>query len=169
LKVEDYEFNLQSRNMAKREDIERLLSWLASAPGRFEAAISRLEDADSVTSAGPDEWSPADVLAHVRASQDILEPRIFQILVRDNPPLPAFDDRLWAEVARYVTLPVIESLEAMRLRRNELVRALRAISEADWQRTGTHELRGPLTVFAIASHIADHEEEHVAQIEGSNA
>jgi hypothetical protein len=151
--------------MASSKDIETLISRLASAPARFAAALSRLEDADSVMGGSAEEWSPADVLAHVRASQDILEPRILQILVRDNPPLVAFDDRRWEDVARYASLPIIDSLEAMSLRRSELVRALRTIPEADWQRTGTHEINGPQSVLQIAQHIANHEDEHIAQIE----
>src|SRR5438552_1370202 len=129
--------------------------------------MSRLEDADSVTSAQPGEWSPAEVLSHVQASHDIIEPRIYYILVRGNPPLIAFDDGLWAQVARDASLPIIDSLEAMRLRRNELVRTLHGLSEADWERTGTHEIRGPMTVMQIATQIADHDEEHIAQIERS--
>ncbi len=107
--------------MMQDERITQLLSRLASAPARFAAALSQLEDADSVSSARPGEWSPVEVLAHVRASHDIMEPRIYYILVRDKPTLLAYDDERWAEVARYASLPVIESLEAMRLRRNELV------------------------------------------------
>ena len=151
--------------MATSEQIDQVLSRLAAAPARFAAALSRLEDADSVDSTRPDEWSPAEVLAHVRASHDILEPRIFYMLVRDNPPLIAYDDRRWAEVARYATVPIIESLEVIRLRRKELVHALRGISAEDWERTGTHEVSGPTTVFGVARHLADHDEEHYAQIE----
>ena len=101
----------------------------------------------------------------MRAAHDIVEPRIFYILVRDRSPLIAYDDRRWAEVARYVTVPIIDSLEVMRLRRKELVNALRGISAEDWERTGTHEISGPTTVFDLAKHIADHDEEHCAQIE----
>src|SRR5438093_9302098 len=92
--------------LARNEEIEQVLSRLASAPARFASALSRLEDADSVDSTRPDEWSPAEVLAHVRAAHDIMEPRIFYMLVRDNPPLIAYDDRRWAEVSRYVSLPI---------------------------------------------------------------
>src|SRR5207248_2911000 len=156
-----------SNSMSRSEEIQQVLSRLASAPGRFAASISRLEDADSVTRAKTGEWSPVEVLAHVRASHDIIEPRIYYILGRDNPPLLAYDDARWAEVAHYASLPVIESLEAMRLRRNELVRTLRGLSEADWERVGTHEVRGQMTVLQIAVQIAEHDDEHVAQIEKS--
>jgi hypothetical protein len=166
LKIISFNYQLSiGHTMASNPEIQSLISRLASAPGRYTAALSRLEDADSVTGAQPGEWSPAEVLAHVRASHAILEPRIVHILVRDNPPLPAFDERRWQEVALYHTVAVIDSLEALRLRRNELVRVLRSIPEADWQRTGLHETNGPQTILQIATHIANHDDEHIAQIE----
>jgi hypothetical protein len=153
--------------MADAAEIQDVLARLASAPARFAAALSRVDDADSLGMVSGDEWAPEQVLAHVRASSDIIEPRLLQILVRDDPPLIAFDDARWAEVAHYTTLPVTESLETMRLRRKELVRALRAISPEDWERGGSHEVRGRLTLLELARQIADHEDEHVAQIESS--
>jgi hypothetical protein len=118
-----------------------------------------------VTGDRPGEWSPADVLAHVRASHAILEPRLFHMLMRDNPPLPAFDDRRWAEVARFASMPVTASLETMTMQRKELLYALRGLAAADWERTGTHEVNGLVTVYQVAAHIAGHDEEHCTQIE----
>lgn len=149
------------------EEIEGLLRRLAAAPSRYVAALSRLEDADSISDMHDGEWSPVQVLAHVRAANDILEPRIFHVLVRENTPLLAYDDGVWAQVARYDTLPITESLATMKHKRKELVHMLKGISPEDWQRTGTHEVRGSMSVFDIASYVADHDEEHIAQIEAS--
>lgn len=151
--------------MARIEEIEHLLARLASAPGRFAALLVRLEDADSITGTLPQEWSPQEILAHVRASNDILEPRLLQVLVRDEPPLAAYDERRWAEVARYSTARISDSLEAMRLRRRELVRALQSMSPGDWQRAGVHETRGRMTLLELARYVADHDDEHIAQLE----
>ncbi len=149
------------------EEIEGLISRLAAAPSRYVAVLSRLEDADSISDMHDEEWSPVQVLAHVRSANDILEPRIFHVLVRENTPLLAYDDGVWAQVARYAMLPITESLETMRHKRKELVYMLKGISLKDWQRTGTHEVRGPMSVFELASYVADHDEEHIAQIEAS--
>ncbi|HUP27735.1 MAG TPA: DinB family protein [Chloroflexia bacterium] len=146
------------------KDVEDLLGRLAASPGRFASVLSRLDDAALAQTAGND-WSAAQVFAHVRAANDILEQRIYYVLVRDNTPLLAYDDRVWAEVARYANLPVTESLNTMKQRRKELVHMLRGISQGDWQRTGTHEVRGPMTVFELASYVANHDEEHIAQLE----
>jgi hypothetical protein len=141
------------------------MSKLASAPDRFAASLSRLEDADSVTRSGSGEWSPVEIVAHVRASGDILESRIFFILARDSPPLIAYDERVWAEVTHYASLPVMELVQTMKSKRRELVHMLRGITPAGWDRTGVHEVRGPITLMDVARHIANHEDEHIAQIE----
>jgi hypothetical protein len=146
-------------------EIAELLARLAAMPARFAAACGRFEEADAVMHPAAGEWSPEEVLAHLRAAHDITEPRILAILTRDNPPLPAFDERRWQEVACYLALPMTESLETLRLRRHELVQALHALPAAAWMRTGRHEERGPLTVLDFALDIALHVEEHCIQVE----
>jgi signal transduction histidine kinase len=153
--------------LAQEDEINEVIEKLASAPVRIAALLSRLEDADSVDSSEEDGWSPQRVFAHLRAANAILEPRIYFVLVRDNPPLVGYDDTRWLEVARYASLPITDSLESMRLRRSELVHMLRHISPEEWDRTGTHEVRGPMTVLEIAQQIIEHEEDHLEQIRQS--
>ena len=153
--------------MADREEINAAIDTLASGPGRFAALLSTMEDADSVETSNDAEWPPRRVFAHLRAANAILEPRIYFVLVRDSPPLVGYDDAVWLEVAHYDSLPVTESLESMRLHRSELIHMLRNISPEDWDRTGTHEVRGPMTVLEIAQQIIDHENDHLEQIRRS--
>jgi hypothetical protein len=110
-------------------------------------------------------WTAHDVLVHMRASSEILTPRIYQTLVRDHPPLPGFDDRRWAEVANYASMSFSDLFARIAIPRYELIETLRRLSPADWQRTGLHEEHGEISIEAIASHIAGHDEEHLAQIE----
>lgn len=151
--------------MADPNQIEHVLARLASAPARLASLLGKLEAADAVASAAPGELSPADVLARVRAANDILVPRILYVLVRDNPPLIGYEEGRWEEVMRYRTLPVSDSLQTLRLQRSELVRALKALDPEEWDRAGTHEVRGPMTVLEIADQIAGLEEDYRAQIE----
>jgi hypothetical protein len=150
--------------MATSLEREMLLSRLAAAPAHFQALLARLEDADSVTTVAAGEWSPHEVVAHMRATNDILEPRVFQVLVRPNTPLIGFDEDRWLQVLGYVKLPVTDLLQTMAWRRKELVNALRNVSPEDWERSGIHEVRGPMTVYELATQIAEHEDEHLAQI-----
>ena len=111
-------------------------------------------------------WSAHDVLAHMRASDDILIPRVYQLLARDNPPLPAFDERRWAEVAGYADAPADAHFARLVIRWYELIQLLRGLPDDAWQRTGDHETTGPITLEQIVAHLVGHAEEHIAQLDG---
>ena len=116
-------------------------------------------------SGGEDAWSAAEIMAHLRASDDILAYRIYTILVRDDPPMPAYDERRWAEVAQYTTIPFQDSLAVFAAKRAELVRVLRHLAPADWDRQGVHEVYGPRTLRRVVTGLVEHEEEHCVQLE----
>lgn len=138
---------------------------LAAVPDRIRRAVAGWSDERLRTPSATDEWPASAILAHIRASDAIQAPRLLMILVRDNPPLAAFDERRWAEVAGYDEFDFATSLAAFALQRAELVAALRRITPKHWQRTGAHELRGPVTLLDVARGLVDHEEEHCAQLE----
>jgi hypothetical protein len=145
--------------------VEDLVERLASTPGRIAATTAGRSPEE--LSAAPDhgEWSAVAVLAHVRASDDILAPRLIAILVREEPTLPAFDDRRWGEVMAYAESDFQELLATFTFRRAELVRVLRHLSPSDWERAGIHEARGRITLQETLRHLADHEAEHCLQLE----
>lgn len=142
-----------------------MIQRLAAIPDRIRHAVAGWSDERLRTVPAEGEWPAPAVLAHVRASDDIQAPRLLMILVRDNPPLPAFDERRWAEVAGYADLDFAASLAVFALRRAELVAALRRAAPDDWRRSGTHELRGAVTLLDVARGLVEHEEEHCAQLE----
>ena len=142
-----------------------LIERLWEVPSRIAAAFGGRSTAQLATAPAAGEWSAAEILAHLRASDDILAYRAYMILVRDNPPLPAFDERRWAEVAAYDEVDFATSLAAFTLRRAELVAALRRARVDDWRRTGAHETRGTITLLDVARGVVEHEEEHCAQLE----
>ncbi|MEP6774058.1 MAG: DinB family protein [Chloroflexota bacterium] len=150
--------------MATSLEQEMLLSRLAAAPAHFQALMARLEAADSITTTAAGEWSPHEVVAHMRAANDILEPRVLQVLVRPNTPLIGFDEDRWLQVLGYMKLPVTDLLQTMAWRRKELVNALRNVPSEEWDRSGIHEVRGPMTVYELATQIAEHEDDHLSQI-----
>ena len=148
-----------------RTETEVLVERLAAAPGRIAAAAAGLSPEQLATAPESDEWSALSVLAHMRASDDILAPRLIAMLVREQPSLPAFDERRWGDVMDYAGLDFQELLAGFTFRRAELVRALRRFAPADWQRTGQHEARGTITVSDALRSLVTHEEEHCLQIE----
>jgi hypothetical protein len=146
-----------------------LIARVLRGPGQVSRIFSMLTDEQLRAPLAPGEWSPADVLAHLRAADDIQSIRAYMILTREEPPLPAFDERAWAEVAGYLTLHSRASLDIYFRRRVELAHMLRGTSPASFNRAGMHETLGRLTLQALLENLASHEEEHVAQLETTGA
>jgi hypothetical protein len=142
-----------------------LVERLAATPGRIAAATAGFSPEQLAALPSDCEWSALAVLAHIRASDDILSPRLVAMLAREEPALPAFDERRWGEVMGYADADFQELLATFTFRRVELVRALRLLTPRDWQRVGTHESRGQITMLETLRHLVEHEAEHCHQIE----
>jgi hypothetical protein len=149
----------------ERTETASLVERLAEAPGRIAAATAGLTPEQLSTPPADGEWSALGVLAHIRACDDILAPRLVMMSVRDEPSMPVFDDRRWEEVMAYADSDFQELLAAYTFRRAEVVRALRRLGPADLQRTGQLETRGTIAIRDVLRHIAEHEDEHCLQIE----
>src|SRR5579871_1602054 len=142
-----------------------LLARLAANPGRVASAVTGWSEEQLNAPSADGGWSVAQIFAHMRAADDIWTPRIFMVLVRDQPLLAGFDERRWEEVAGYAQVDFQLSLQTFTLRRAELVSALRRATPQDWQRMGTHEARGQLSLREVVIGLLEHEEEHCAQLE----
>jgi len=153
----------------KDKEKAALIARVSRGPGQVSRIFSILTDKQLRAPLAPGEWSPADILAHLRAAYDIQSIRAYMILARDEPPLPAFDERAWAEVAGYLTLHPRASLDLYFRRRIELAHMLRGVAPADFERVGIHETLGRLTLQAVLENLASHEKEHVGQLEAMGA
>ena len=149
--------------MPRADQIEQVLRDLEATPVRREELFAGRDDA-ALRAGATGDWSPLDVLIHLRASDEIIAPRLVQMLVRDDPPLPAFDERRWAEVVDYDGFPPALLLARFAARRDELLHALRRCDATVWERTGRHEEYGRLTLWTVASRLAAHEAEHLTQL-----
>lgn len=151
--------------MIAKHPFNDLLKRLSDVPLRIARAVARLSEADKHKAGSDREWSAAEILAHLRASDAIVAHRLYAILTRDNPILPAYDERRWAEIAGYAQADFELSLKTFAMRRAELVTMLGKATIDDWQRLGTHEVRGVVSLLEVATSLVEHEEEHCAQLE----
>jgi len=149
----------------ERTETASLVERLAGAPGRIATATASLAPERLSTPPADGEWSALGVLAHIRACDDILSPRLVMMTVRDEPSMPVFDERRWEEAMGYASSDFQELLAAYTFRRSELVRALRRLGPADWHRTGQLETRGTIVLQNVLRMIVEHEDEHCLQIE----
>lgn len=144
---------------------ESLINRIADIPNRILRTVDGWSEAELRAQPAPGEWSAAEVLAHLRSADDILTPRIYMMLTRDNPTLLAYEERVWADVLGYAKADLQTSLQTYTLKRAELVNVLSRLTPEQWQRTGVHEHKGSLTVEQLVNDMLLHEAEHCRQIE----
>ncbi len=117
----------------------------------------------------PDEWSPHDVLAHIRACCDVWGGNIGKILAEEHATFKGVNPRTWIQRTDYPEWPFESALRAFSAQRRALLRTLGALSRKDWERTAAVISYGQLSfersVRSYASQLARHERTHVRQIE----
>lgn len=136
-----------------------LVERLDGVPDRLASAARGAPPA-----AAPGEWSPSDIVRHLIAVEtDVWHVRIAQVATEDHPRWA------WAEPDRWLGEPgaTLESLlGTYRAARSRTVAMLRALDEAGWTRTGTHETFGVLDIAGLLSRAVDHDEEHLGSLAG---
>jgi hypothetical protein len=151
--------------MPTEHETGRLLMALASAPDRIAQAVANMPPSQQRTSLAQGEWSAAQLFAHIRASDDVLAYRCIMILSQDHPRYHDLDERRWEEAMHYADLDFLASLQSFASRRAELIQMLQRASSSDWQRGGAHAQHGEQTLWRVAVHLSEHEEEHIEQLQ----
>ncbi len=112
------------------------------------------------------EWTPRQIAHHLADSEMMSAMRLRRLIAEESPVIHGYDE---AEFAMRLTFdrPIAPSLEAMRYARESTAQILDRMSEADWQRTGTHTESGPYSVEKWLTIYAAHGHDHAAQIKRS--
>ena len=114
------------------------------------------------------EWSPSDVLAHIRACCDVWGGNIAKILAEEHATFAGLNPRTRMERTDYAERPFEDGLRAFAAQREELLITLDALAPDEWERSATVTSYGQAdekTIRSYASKLAKHERTHVRQIE----
>ena len=115
------------------------------------------------TAPAPGEWSVVELLGHITDAELVASGRYRWILAHDTPPIPGYDQDLWASRLHHRDADPAELLA--------LHAALRTANLALWRRTpveersryGIHAERGPESYELTFRLIAGHDRFHVDQ------
>ena len=146
---------------------EQVLEQLRLTPIRLRELSRGRADELLATRPEGDEWSPRDVLAHLRACSDRWGEAATRIVREDGPTIRGINPRHWITRTDYPTLAFSTSLRAFVRQRSALLRVLEPLDHDGWGRTGTTVGAGaPLThsVYFYAEHLARHERTHLRQL-----
>ncbi len=149
--------------------IDTILTILKETPPRLAQLTAEQTPAQLHTAPSASEWSANEVLAHLRACNEVWGGYyIMTILAEDNPTIKAVNPRTWIKNTSYLEQEFQSSLRAFTKERRKLLAVLEPLPLKDWSRTNTLIGAGkPLqqTLMSHADGLARHERAHLKQIE----
>ena len=146
---------------------EQYLDIVRSTPDRLKAALAGVPRKLLVWRPAPGKWSIHEIVCHMRdAERDGYLHRYSKILAEDNPVFPDVDGDKLALERQYGRMNLREVVRDWRAARKEVVAVLKKVKREQWQRTGTHESLGPMSLEVILQRQAlGNDEAHLGQIE----
>jgi uncharacterized damage-inducible protein DinB len=145
----------------------RPLKALRAAPARLARALRQVPRRLVARRPGRGEWAVAEVLSHLADAEIALAFRIRKIAAEPRGPLVAWDQDRWAEGGRYRRTPLHEALATFAaLRRSNLAYVSR-LSPAQRRQHGRHPEYGRLTIPQLLAHWAEHDLNHLEQIQAA--
>lgn len=149
---------------ANPADIERYLHILSETPARIIACTVTQSEAVLHRQPGRNEMSVAEILAQLRACEELCAYNIYAMLSLESPCLPLIDERRWAKVTGYAAQKVTPALDVFVTRRADLLNVLRPLPFESWSRSA--EIGGSnQTIFTQVRRMALSELDRVQQIE----
>jgi len=143
---------------------DALLTALAATPDEVARALDGQPDEALVRPASDGGWGVVENLAHIRDWEEIFLERARVIVEQNRPHLPAYDDELWAIERDYRSQSPWPIVEQFRELRSRLVALLEGLPAEAWDRVADHSAYGEITLQWMIDHIADHDQEHLAQL-----
>jgi hypothetical protein len=109
-------------------------------------------------------------MAHLlKVERDLFLPRLTQIAAVDRPSFPPFDADAWARERDHREGDFEDEWRLFAAARAETVALLKSLPPEAEGRLGFSGYFGPVTLVEYATHVADHDIEHLGQIAEARA
>lgn len=109
-------------------------------------------------------WSAAEIVHHLADSETTSGLRLRRLLVEDHPLIQGYDQDNYATNLHYNRRDIAPSLKAFRYARATTAQLFDFMTDADWQREGTHSESGSYSAEDWLKIYAAHAHNHAAQI-----
>jgi|SRR5581483_5265811 len=126
-------------------------------------AVAGATDEELDARPAPHKWSAREVVHHLADSEMTAAIRFRMLLAIDRPQIVGYDQDQFARVLHY-DRPIEASVDAFKAARRSTAEIMDRMSEAEWQREGTHTEHGRYTIERWLEIYAPHAHRHAEQI-----
>jgi len=135
-----------------------------AVPDRLRAAVDGLTEGYLEHPYREEGWTVAQVVHHVADSHINAYIRFKLAVTEDNPPVKAYNEVRWAELADARAADVRVSLDLLASLHRRWAVFLRSLDEAQFSRTYNHSAMGPVSLDHALGLYAWHGRHHTAHI-----
>jgi DinB superfamily len=111
----------------------------------------------------PDGWTAREIAHHLADSEATAYIRLRRLIAEDDPTIIGYDEEEFARRLHY-DRPIEPSLAVLAGVRAASLQLLESLTDAEWQRTGTHSDSGAYSVDDWLRTYAGHSHDHADQI-----
>jgi DinB superfamily len=147
------------------EDVQDLLDALDQTPETVADLVRDLSEADLRVKDRPEDFSVIENVCHLRDIEiEGYTARINRMLKENNPLLPDVDGARLAIEREYHNQNLTEALQALSAARKQNTQTLRGLVAEQFDREGTLEGVGTVTIRGLVLMMRDHDAGHVREI-----
>jgi hypothetical protein len=141
-------------------DRQLIEAYVACGP-RLRQAVAGLSNEELTGRPGPGNWSILELVLHLTDSDTIAIDRMKRMLTEDNPPLLYADETAYVDRLFSHEQSLEDALTLFEVGRRQFARVLRKLPKESFERRGTHNRRGPVTVGGMVKDYNAHVDHHL--------
>jgi hypothetical protein len=141
-----------------------LIARYAEGPARLRTALESTPPEMRKWRPQPGEFSVHEIIVHCADSETNSHGRIRYLLAEEAPTITGYDPDNWARAFNYLDHPIEAAMAAVDAVRANTVPVIRAASDEDWAKCGTHSESGAYSAEDWLRIYAAHCHEHADQI-----
>ncbi|HEV7429123.1 MAG TPA: putative metal-dependent hydrolase [Thermoanaerobaculia bacterium] len=146
------------------DERRQFVEQIAATPARMREAVAGLSEQQLDTPYRDGGWTVRQVVHHVPDSHMNAYTRVKLALTEEQPTIKPYDEAAWAKLNDVRDTPIETSLVLLDTLHQRFDTILRAMSDADFERTLLHPDIGVMTLDAVIAMYAWHGRHHVGHI-----
>jgi uncharacterized damage-inducible protein DinB len=139
----------------------RLIDDYVAGGAKLRQSIAGLSREDLTARPGPGKWSIQELVLHLADSDSISIDRMKRILTEENPPLLYADETAYVDRLFSHDQSLEDALTLFEVGRRQFARVLKKLPNEAFERVGTHNRKGPVTMGAMVKSYIDHVDHHL--------
>jgi uncharacterized damage-inducible protein DinB len=141
--------------------IAQLIDEYAAGPALLRQAVRGLTREQLLARPIEGKWTTQECVCHIADFEPVYVDRMTRVIAQEKPTYFGGDPDLYAAKLAYAARDVEEELNLIEGCRRHMVRILRSLPEAAFQRKGNHSEAGEQTLEKLLTNVTRHIPHHV--------